>query len=114
MIVASDLTIFEHTKERKGPEKHNAATNEPVGVCLIREIFKDRHGRLVAAVDWTSIRNNGMRTTREHRSCQESGMNDDFGKKTWTPQQIPAGVSGTPPKPDKEPSAEPPKQPDKK
>lgn len=32
-------------------------------------------------------------------------------EKTWTPQQIPANVSGAKPRPDKEPPAEPPKRP---
>ena len=41
-------------------------------------------------------------------------MSGEFGKKTWTPQQIPAGVHGTYPKPDKEPQPEPPKQPEKR
>jgi hypothetical protein len=36
-------------------------------------------------------------------------MGDEYEKKTWTPQQIPPGVHGTKPKPDKEPAAEPPK-----
>ena len=35
----------------------------------------------------------------------------DLEKKTWTPQQIPSNVSGTQPKPDREPSPEPPKEP---
>ncbi len=39
---------------------------------------------------------------------------DDYEKKTWTPQQIPPGVHGTDPKPDKEPPAEAPKQPEKR
>ena len=41
-------------------------------------------------------------------------MSDEFGKKTWTPQQLPAGVHGTKPKPDKEPPPGPPTKPKKK
>jgi hypothetical protein len=43
-------------------------------------------------------------------------MADDKDKlvKTWTPQQIPPGVHGSKPKPDKEPTPDPPKRPEKK
>jgi len=40
-------------------------------------------------------------------------MSDELGKKTFTSQQIPAGVHGTEPRPDKEPNPKTPKQPDK-
>lgn len=40
-------------------------------------------------------------------------MGDELEKKTWTSQQIPAGVHGTEPKEDKEPAPEPPKDSDK-
>lgn len=35
-------------------------------------------------------------------------MSDEREKKTWTPQQIPEDVAGSPPRTDKEPAAEPP------
>jgi hypothetical protein len=42
-------------------------------------------------------------------------MGDKNEEKTWTPQQIPLGVHGTKPRPDKEPSpADAPKRPEMK
>jgi hypothetical protein len=38
----------------------------------------------------------------------------ELEKKTWSSQQIPANVSGSKPKPDKEPFAGPPKKPEKR
>ena len=34
-------------------------------------------------------------------------MGDEYEKKTWTPQQLPPGVQGAKPKPDKEPASAP-------
>lgn len=45
---------------------------------------------------------------------KETVMGDDYEKKTWTPQQVPPGVHGTKPTPDKEPAPEPPKPAEKR
>jgi hypothetical protein len=41
-------------------------------------------------------------------------MSSDYEKKTFSPQQIPPGVHGTKPKPDKEPTADTPRRPEKR
>jgi hypothetical protein len=41
----------------------------------------------------------------------QEAMMPEFGKKTWTPQQIPENVQGTKPRADREPASEPPKKP---